>query len=70
MKTRHHHFHVDRHGNVFDREVFLAMSLAALARTDRSPDDDDPVALLDAHMTANAVWSTDDTVQRTGTLHR
>ncbi|MAB15248.1 hypothetical protein [Parvibaculum sp.] len=70
MKTRHHHFHVDRHGTVFDREVFLAMSLAALARADRSPRDDRPVALLDARMTANAVWSTDETVEKTGTLHR
>ena len=70
MKTRHHHFHVDRHGTVFDREVFLAMSLAALARTGLSRDDDKPVALLDARMTANAVWSTDETVQMSSTMHR
>lgn len=70
MKTRHRHFHVDRHGNVFDREVFLAMSLAALSRTDMSRDDDKPGALLDARMTANAVWSTNEAAQGTDTLRR
>lgn len=30
MKTRFHHFHVDRHGNVFDRKLFLAISFAGL----------------------------------------
>ena len=60
MKPRQQHFHVDRQGNVFDRETFLAMSLAALAGARTPKGNGEAPALLDAHMMANAVWVTDE----------